>query len=127
MTMPSPTDAISTGLRFSLAGASRKVSNDSNGESNSLDSALAAGNKLAEITKHHVEYESSDNQQSNTQNVLKSKYIVLDTKVCFTYFSFKLFCGIHHFHSSQILDTVLYFPCKMLEVISCNVLFLSCS
>lgn len=85
MTMPSPTDAISTGLRFSLAGSSRKVGNDSNGEPNSLDSALAAGNKLAEITKHHVEYESSDNQQSNTQNVLKSKYIVLDTKVCFPF------------------------------------------
>lgn len=78
--MPSPTDALSAGLRLSLAGISRKPGNESNGESNNLDTALAAGNKLAEITKHHVEYESSDSQPSSTQNILKSKYIVLDTK-----------------------------------------------
>lgn len=76
--MPSPTDALSAGLRQSLAGVSRK--SESNGELHNLDTALAAGHKLSEITKHHVEYESSDNQQSSTQNVLKSKYVVLDTK-----------------------------------------------
>lgn len=79
--MPSSTDALSAGLRMSLAGVSRKVGSETNGDFNGLDSSLAAGNKLADITKHQVEYESADNQQSSTQNLLKSKYVVLDTKV----------------------------------------------
>ncbi|XP_034251240.1 ubiquitin carboxyl-terminal hydrolase 36-like isoform X1 [Thrips palmi] len=79
--MPSTTDAVSAGLRLSLAGVSRKVGAEANGDIDNLDSSLAAGNKLTDITKHLVEYESADNQQSNTQNLLKSKYIVLDTKV----------------------------------------------
>ncbi|KAK3917768.1 Ubiquitin carboxyl-terminal hydrolase 36 [Frankliniella fusca] len=78
--MPSPTDVVTAGLRQSLAGVSRKSGSETNGEVNGLDIALAAGNKLDEITKHHVEFESADNQQCNTQNILKSKYIVLDTK-----------------------------------------------
>lgn len=78
--MPSPTDALSAGLRLSLAGVSRKAGGEANGDLNNLDSSLAAGNKLADVTKHFVEYESADNQQSNTQKLLKSKYIVLDTK-----------------------------------------------
>ncbi|KAE8741396.1 hypothetical protein FOCC_FOCC013095 [Frankliniella occidentalis] len=78
--MPSPTDVVTAGLRQSLAGVSRKAGIETNGEPNGLDLALAAGNKLDEITKHHVEFELADNQQCSTQNVLKSKYIVLDTK-----------------------------------------------
>lgn len=79
--MPSSTDALSAGLRLSLAGVSRKVGGETYGDFNSLDSSLASGNKLADISKHLVEYESADNQQSNTQTLLKSKYSVIDTNV----------------------------------------------
>ena len=73
--MPSPTGAVSAGLLASLNGVARKVG----GGTNDIDTALASGNKLAEVTKHCVEFQLADCQQSN--NVLKSKYVFLDTKV----------------------------------------------
>lgn len=78
--MPSSTDVLSAGVRNSLAGVFRK-NGETSSESNSVDSALASANKLADVTKHTVEYGAADCQRSSTQNVLKSKYIVLDAKV----------------------------------------------